>query len=451
MRTTCAAAAVSVVLASAAGSASANPLDAFGFGSRGAAMASAQTADATDFSANYYNPAGLVRGRNLQIHVGWFYADSDLRLNDRDTDVDPVHGLVAGLAVPGRAFGIPIAFGLGLHLPDDRVSRVRSIRQQQPRWELYDNRNQRLFLAANVALEPIPDLAIGGGLSFMSSTSGTLDVSGDVSFPNADDSRLEHRVDADLTAVRYPQAGVRWAPAEWIEVGLAYRGEFQLGLDIVASLRGRVVTQPDCDGGDCLVADGILLLESRSVNAFLPQQLVGGVLVRPDDATRVALDLQWLDWSAYESTTAHVAYDLELDVHLANFQVPPIPGPSVVIPPRFRDTVVPRLGAERSFALGGHTRLAARLGWAYEPSPAPAQTGLTNFVDADRHHLTAGVGVALSDVVRVLPGPLSFDAHVQLIALSERRIQKSSPVDPVGDYVADGFVTSYGATVGAAF
>jgi long-chain fatty acid transport protein len=285
----------------------------------------------------------------------------------------------------------------------------------------------------------------------MSSTEGTLDVSGDVTFPDAEASELRHRVDADLTAVRYPQAGVRWAPTKWIEVGLAYRGEFQLGLDIIATLRGHVVTEPGCTEGDCLVADGILLLESRSVNAFLPQELVGGAVVRPDDRTKVAFDLEWMDWSAYQSTTAHVAYDLELDVHLSNFQIPPIPGPSLVIPPRFHDTLVPRLGVERTFAVSRRVTLAGRLGWAFEPSPAPAQTGITNFVDADRHHGTAGIGIAIEGLTSILPGPLELDAHVQVIAISERRIQKSSPVDPIGDYRADGYVTSYGATVGAQF
>ncbi len=431
--------------------AAANPLDAFGFGSRAAGMASAQTADATDFSANYYNPAGLVRGDELRIDVGWFYADSDLSLSGEDTNVDPVHGLVAGIAAPGRAFGVPIAFGLGLHLPDDRVSRVRSIRQQQPRWEMYDNRNQRLYLAANLAIEPLPGLAIGGGLAFMSSTKGTLDVSGEVVFPAADESELRHRVDADLTAVRYPQAGVRWAPRDWIELGVVYRGEFQLDLDILASLEGSVATERGCDESACAVADGVLILETHSVNAFLPQQVAGGVALSPDDRTRIALDLTWVDWSAYRSPTAKVFYDLELDIHLESFEVPPIPPPSLVVPANFHDTFVPRIGAERTFPLGRTVTIAGRLGWAYEPSPAPPQTGITNFVDADRHHVTAGAGVLLSGITPVLPGPLRIDAHAHLIAIPEQSIDKTDPADTVGDYRASGTVTSFGATVGADF
>jgi len=33
-----------------------------------------------------------------------------------------------------------------------------------------DNRVQRIYLAANLAIEPLPGLAVGGGLSFMAST-----------------------------------------------------------------------------------------------------------------------------------------------------------------------------------------------------------------------------------------------------------------------------------------
>jgi long-chain fatty acid transport protein len=445
------AAAIASALLWAPSPAGANPLDAFGFGSRAAGMASAQTADATDFSANYYNPAGLVRGEALRIDFGWFWAESDLALSGRDTDVDPVHGLVAGIAAPGRAFAVPIAFGLGLHLPDDRVSRVRSIRQQQPRWEMYDNRNQRLYLAANLALEPLPGLAIGGGLAFMSSTKGTLDVSGDVVFPAADESELRHRVDADLTAVRYPQAGVRWAPREWLEVGLAYRGEFQLDLDILASLRGRVVTEAGCDESACAVADGVLILETHSVNAFLPQQVAAGVALRPDERTTIALDATWVDWSAYRSPTARVFYDLELDIQLESFEVPPIPPPSLVVPARFHDTLVPRIGGERAFPVGSGVTVAGRLGWAYEPTPAPPQTGITNFVDADRHHVTAGAGVELTGIAPVLPGPLRIDVHAHVIVVPETVIEKTDPADPVGDYRASGTVTSLGATAGADF
>ena len=56
----------------------ANPLDAFGFGSRAAAMGGAVAADVSDFSANYYNPAGLALAHGFELTVGYIRADHSL-------------------------------------------------------------------------------------------------------------------------------------------------------------------------------------------------------------------------------------------------------------------------------------------------------------------------------------------------------------------------------------
>lgn len=427
----------------------ANPLDSFGLGARGAGMASASAAVATDFSANYYNPAGLARGRELRISIGYLWAEPQLSMNGEDNDVDPAHGIVFGAAAPGRVLGVPFAFGIGLYLPDDRVSRVRSLTQRTPRWELYDNRTQRLFLAANVAVEPLPGLAVGGGLSFMSATSGTLGIRGFVTYPDPALSELRHRVDADLEAVRYPQAGVRWAPTDWIEVGLVYRGEFQLDLELVALLEGDIIAF------DAFTIEGArVMLESASVNAFLPQQVVLGVAVRPRRDLLVAADLTWVDWSAYESPVSRVRYTLDVPIPedlQDSVTIPAAPPGTDPLAPRFRDRLVPRVGAEWTRALSPAFSLAARAGWAFEASPVPEQGGETNFVDADRHVLSLGLGLAMDVLPSILPRPLELDLSGQLFVFDERTIRKSDPADPVGDYRADGTITTAGATLTVVF
>ena len=55
-------------------------------------MGGAVTADVEDFSANYYNPAGLARGDQLRISMGWYGAVHDLRINGASSNVDPLHG-----------------------------------------------------------------------------------------------------------------------------------------------------------------------------------------------------------------------------------------------------------------------------------------------------------------------------------------------------------------------
>ncbi|MCA9562245.1 MAG: hypothetical protein KC561_02090, partial [Myxococcales bacterium] len=81
-----------------------------------------------------------------------------------------------GLVLPGEVLGIRFGAGFLMYLLDDRVTRVRSLPQQQPRFVLYDNRIQRLHIAANFAIEPVEHLFIGGGLTFMAHTSGRLNV-----------------------------------------------------------------------------------------------------------------------------------------------------------------------------------------------------------------------------------------------------------------------------------
>jgi len=155
-------------LALATPRAAAQPMDTYGMGSRSVSMGGAVTADVEDFTANYYNPAGLARAGAARIGIGYFGAFHELQLNDLDSNVDPVRGLVIGLVVPGQIEDVRFAFGLGVHLNDDYVSRTRSLPSRRPRWEFYDNRGRRTFLAAHLAIRPVPWLTIGGGLAFLS-------------------------------------------------------------------------------------------------------------------------------------------------------------------------------------------------------------------------------------------------------------------------------------------
>ncbi|MGO9715020.1 MAG: hypothetical protein ACLQBL_39605, partial [Polyangiaceae bacterium] len=167
----------------------ANPLDSFGFGSRATAMGGATAADTQDFSANYYNPAGLALARRMEISVGYVNVDQNLYINGLSSGVDPIRGIVAGIVAPGTLAGIPFAFGFGVFLPDDRLALVEALPQDQPRWEIYDNRNQLFYLAANLAVSPFPWLQIGGGAAFSSSTTGTIDISGQANIYTPDSSQ----------------------------------------------------------------------------------------------------------------------------------------------------------------------------------------------------------------------------------------------------------------------
>ena len=63
----------------------------------------------------------------------------------------------------GKLFGIPFAFGIATYIPDDGLSRVKALRQETPRWELYNDRTTIVFIAANLAVRPVSFVEIGGG------------------------------------------------------------------------------------------------------------------------------------------------------------------------------------------------------------------------------------------------------------------------------------------------
>ena len=428
----------------------ANPVDTFGYGGRSTAMAGANVADVDDFSANYYNPAGLVASKGLRFDVGYVHAAHHLQMNGRDNQVDPLRAMEFGIVAPGKIAALPFAIGIGMHLPDDRVLRVRSLEQQQPRWEMFDNRTQRLFFAANLAIRPWPWLEVGGGLAFLAQTHARLDITGNVDLADPVMSELRHEVDADLTSIRYPQAGVRVIATDRLRFAAVYRGSFQLALDIDARL---AVTAQYLKVQVPLLA----LISTKSINAFLPQQVVVGGSWDASDAVTLDADLTWIQWSAYKSPVTRVTSDIKIDAP-AGFPsrlLPEKPAPTLVLDPNFRDTFVPRLGVEWRVPLDARGReghvLSLRGGYFYERSPIPEQTGGTNFVDSDRHVLTGGVGIKLADLLDVVPGDLRFDLYGTFSYLPPRTMHKAEGYDLIGDYTARGTIWLLGATAGVVF
>lgn len=442
----------------AAPAARANEADTYGLGSRATAMAGAVAADATDFSANYYNPAALAGARGPSLSIGYVYAFNHLSMNGQDNHVADVHGIVGGLALPGTILGVPIAFGVAVYMPDAGISRIKALRQETPRWALYDERASIIFLSANLAVRPVRWLEIGGGLSFLASTRGHFEITGTADVLHPYDSQLRHEVDADLASVRYPQVGVRVLLGDIGSIGLVYRGQTKIQLDLTAHLQGNVdfagITVP-------LFYD----LSSRTANAFLPQQVVLGFSYTRIPRLKVNTDLTFVNWAAYESPTSITTSDLRVDLPPGvPISLPPNPKPVTIIPPGFKNRLVPRIGVEYVIPVAGGYRtvrgdtgdrrlfeIPIRAGYVYEKSPVPPQTGLTNFADADRHTISWGAGFTLNAPGAVLPGSITLDAHGQYSILPERVIRKDNPADFVGSYRARGSMLGLGATLTAVF
>ncbi len=434
---------VALVLASG-GAAFANPLDVFGLGARAQGLAGAHTAATTDSSANYYNPAALAAvPEKLQIDVGYQVATPSLALGGKDQHVDATAGIATGLVAPGDLGRLHFAFGVALFLPDERVTRVRSLPAQAPRFIYYDNRPQRIFLGTNLAVRVLPGLFVGGGMAFMSRTKGDVILRGRVGFPDAEDTELRLGLDVDLVAVRYPQAGVLWQPRDWLRLGLSYRHEFQLELDQGFVVRGNVGPKHD----DPVLTDGYLAVRSISTDLFQPAQVTLGASAELPAGLLATLDLQWARWSRFRTPGSMV----RLDYDLKDFNsLVMLPTAQPLGPAGFRDVLSPRVGVEKRLGLGAHA-MFFRAGYAFEPTPVPEQRGETNLADGDKHQASFGLGAELEAVHEAAPRHVTLDVSLTRIWVSRVQARKLDPANDVGDWVADGHLWSSSVTLRVGF
>lgn len=408
-------------------------------------MGGAISADVSDFSANYYNPAGLADDDGLRLGFGYFWAENILRIDDQDAGVKASHGFTFGLAAAGDVFDVPIAIGIATHVPDEGLSRITALKQEVPRWELYDNRSSVLYLAANLAISPWEWLSIGGGLSFLASTRGRFEITGVGDLLAPYDSQLRHEVDVDLSSVRYPQVGALVHLSKAASVAVVYRGETSLDLQLTGTI--------DAD----LTVAGVNVpllyeLQARTIQAFLPQQLVVGVSLQPVPSLHVNADVTWVNWSSYDNPTAKTIASLSAEVPDGfPIELPEDVKDTVLDDPGFSDRIVPRVGLEWFLPIlgadgkEGLVRVPLRAGYVFELSPIPPQTGNTNFVNADRHTASFGAGIEVPVV------GLALDLHGAFSILPETVTEKRSPVDLVGDYRAEGEMVNAGATLRGAF
>lgn len=403
--------ALSVAWVLLAATADANVPDLYGFGPRFPAMGGAATAIAEGFGAVYYNPAGLSRIDTVDAGVGFLYtsfsfssirnvvigtdpADPSRRLTGNiDFDLSDSFGMWAGFGV---SLSRRLSVGMGLFLPSSRyLAELKSQSQREPHYLRFEDRPDRLVLLAAVALDLPAHISLGAGANVLFGPEGHIGLS----LVPFGESR------ADLTLVFRPRispiAGIQYQPLPPLRLGVTYRGELTQG-ELDVRLDGQLYL-------------GFLSLpilgQVSSMIFFAPQQVSAGIAYDPIRPLTLALEVAWKDWSRFRDAS------LKVDTPTGGASASnPILRFEEVFPPDFHDTVVARVGGE--YRLGpfhpakrlGDLHLDIRAGYSYEPTPVPEQTGLTNFLDQDRHVFATGFGVRADN-------PFGLDKSVWLDAL----------------------------------
>jgi hypothetical protein len=190
--------------------------------------------------------------------------------------------------------------------------------------------------------------------------------------------------------------------------------------------------------GDDLTGDALARLHGTAY--YTPRTLAFGVAVRWAGLALCA-DVAWQIWSGLSDPFADVAAEVALGVEAPILH-------RLFPHPAWLDTVVPAVGLEYEFSPAADQRVAVRLGYAFEPSPVPPQTGLGNVADPDRHLFSTGAAwkLALDDTeardADGLPSRRELQAGLALQAhwLPAFRTEKTEP-ERVGEALsADGRV-----------
>jgi long-chain fatty acid transport protein len=411
------------LVAAFASDAFANPFDVYGAGARGAAMASAQTATAEGPSALSYNPGALAL-TTPGLSIGGFatFSNAQILLKERpagydvpelgpnssalphgserrarrDTDgIDPLYTLSLGAVTDFGTERLRAAatvvlptndlFRLQTHYADER----ERLFSNQLRFELIDQRLHRISIELGIAYQLADWVTFGVGGTYLPGAAVGTEVF--VADPT-DQSNVDIVADVYTTHNWGLLAGAVFVLPADIQMGLSYRGAVSFGITGANELQIRGIE----------AAEEELRQQLTWVPLYSPAMMAFG-LARAFGPTMLAVDLRYTFWSDYRDTQG--------------------------ARPEFSDRLSYRLGTEYTTDEGS----LLRLGLGFEPTPVPAQTGRTNYVDNDRIFGTMGSAHRVQFGDFNLEAAWFLQAHYLVRRETDKQVLASYPACTAGE------------------
>ncbi|WP_437841189.1 OmpP1/FadL family transporter [Sorangium sp. So ce1153] len=411
--------------------AQASPEDVLGFGARASAMGATGAASAEGYEAVHANPALLSLSRERRLTLGLEGAIFDLRAGDRRLSYAPLRGSLIGATLPipfGGALADRVTIGLGFFTPFDVVVRGRILYPETPQFPLAD-RTQSVAAQAALGASLGRGVRVGAGFAALAALSGSVTVATDAS------GRVGTLVEDTLVASYGPIVGASYDLGAY-RVGATFRGELVGRFNVVihAEDLGGIAVPP---------------LNIAGIAQYDPAELALEV-ARVRGPWRVAIGATYKRWSDYPGAVEATVRCPEVDPDTGEPFTGSCSAPAPAAP-GYSDTVVPRVGVERTLALRPGATAHARGGAFFEPSPAPEQTGASNVYDNARLGLSLGYGLALAAPLPRLTLDLFTEVQLLLPRAHQKRGDPGAAAGEGGAVRARGFLVAGGTTVGVAF
>ena len=389
------------------GEAFANPFDNVGFGARSTAMANAMTAEANDFAASLYNPAGLVNAGDMQVSIGYLHTFDNLNTywagEWHDANEDSISGIVLGVVYPPfKIWKIEFVGGMGVFVPDRWLARSLMLPYEQPRFTMWNARNQRLVMFSPNAFKITEWLSIGAGFQLL------IDTKGGPKFNLIEETAANEGKysEGSLQSTQKPTfsffAGILVEPwKDRLKLGFCFRDKMDVNVDVPML----VVIDPITLGTQFdILPMSTIDLSTPAPLFFSPRTFSFGVSVKPIERLLIAADVSYQQWSDFVNPgpDGYTLYSGGLEFLLRqnpNFHLPQ---------GHFNDIWVPAIGVEFMALDSKYVKLDLRAGYRYRPSPVPDQMGRAAFLDSNTHIPSAGVGLTFQNVIKkVMTKPFS--------------------------------------------
>ena len=413
------------------GNAGASIFDTHGFGARGVALANAMSAVRGDFSAVYYNPAALVGTPNPQVGIGFDFIQPELSLNhgpeapsDRPADVYPSTnlGVHFGALFPlGESIDHRIALGVGLFAPLINATRIEVVDRTRPHFHRYNSQSDALALGVGIGGQVHDWVSVGLGVHILGGLKGGSRIEIDLLSRRF----IREELTADVNPQKAVLAGLVIHPNEALSIALSFRQSldlpYSLTIDTDITGIGRVATTVY---GQAL---------------YLPAKYSLAANWVASSSLNLLLEFTFEQWSRAPDPSARFTGLVDgtaLGFGSETLEHTPTRLGAV-------DTVTPRVGLEYQL----NSDVGLRVGYAFIPTPLPAQTGPYNYVDADVHQIGLGSVFRFRNPLAKGQAPLQVEIATQYMQMESRAMVKADPADAVGSYSAGGPIWYGGLTL----
>ncbi len=462
-----------------------------GAGAKATGMGGAFAAIADDFSASYYNPAGLANVKHREAVSGWLFGESSVRISGPGDNYDKtLSGPVLGNVFPFEILGMKASFGLYNFWPKDgtRIARIesapvdfaggcgggtsgncgglaspggRGVHLRIPTRIPYSvfvspEQQQHLDFIAALGLRLNDYLSIGTGIRGNLEIHGGVDVDFTMNSTGAGSLAPSPPGDGQFLGSIAAEPVFGWIIGALIDTqkGLKIGGTWKQ--EIRTTFRQNLNSTTSLPTTDTL-SIAIPVSGRLSLDTFYqPQEVTIGMAYDVNDKLQLAAQLDWQQWSRYRGNTLQGSFD-----GIESFIVPPNQGPTgtgtvTFLPPpnrSMRNIWIQRYGIQYQLKRVWRVRAGLALIPSVVNDPGSGRQtrindvngNLIGFVtdepaaaDTDKRIWSVGMGIEQDDPFEWFELPTTIDVTYQYIQMENTGFHTVDPNNPHGNFNIEG-------------